>query len=346
MSSTNQPLFPHFATDASAQLAAYTHAYAALQECLTVQSVTSVSYALRAWIVGEQITETISHVRTQLSLLPVQLCAEAEVFAGCVQLRSIISILLHSFAQHDLTSYIERVQGGTLFLASICRLHELASQLPSLADAGDLPEPCWNTCFFHDEQVKRYSVISKENEYEPLRAEIVEQVKLQQSYVLAIFTVSSLFLLVGLQPGISGLVVLLEPVVGLGIAMKIAAHDLRVGQLNLYLRSVLRSTWEIWRRSTFNGVAINDAERLVLAEQHIDVTTTGKKHLLTPRVANMQALANRWVFMANYLAALGIGVIRTYPQAFHFDLLTIFVWLCSFSTAACTWVVLQRRRVR
>ena len=346
MSSHDRTLLVPVASDVSAQLAVYLRTRATLQECLTLISVTSVSYALRAWTAGEHVTEVLAHVRAQLALLPLQFSCESDGVVSCVQLRSLIVQLLQSFEQHDLASYIAHVQGGNLFLASLHHLHELASELPSLTNNDDLPVLIWDTDPLEVVQRERYTVILMEQEYEPLRTEVVEQVKLQQGYLLAIFTVSSLFLFSGLQPGISGLVVMLEPIVGLGIAMKIAAHDLRVGQLNFYLRSVLRSVWEIWRRATFNDVHISDAERTVLAEQHIEMGAKGKKHELAPPRIDMQALANRWVFMTNYLAALGIGIIRTSPQVLHGDLLTIFVWLFSFVTTGCTWAVLQRKRIR
>jgi len=190
------------------------------------------------------------------------------------------------------------------------------------------------------------SVIQKAQEYEPLHDEILKQMDLQQQLFLAVLTAGGIFLSLALQPGVSGLVALILPVVGLGLAIKLSAHDLRTGQINYHLRFVLKSPWEIIRRILFSGSTINDEERQILLEQGIDVQAPEKKHELAPLLPNMHELGNRVVFGTIYAAALGIGTLRTYQDVLRFDPLTLFLWGLSFSASAATMYVLQRRRVR
>ena len=190
------------------------------------------------------------------------------------------------------------------------------------------------------------SVINKEDEFVPLRDEVLEQLKLQQPLFLAVLTAGGIFLSMALQPTTSGLVAMIFPVVGLGLAVKIAAHDSRVGQITYYLRFILKSCWEIVRRRLFNGSKLSQEEQQVLREQGIVLPPQNNKHQLAPLFPDMHALSNRIVFLTMYAAALGIGVIRTYPDALHLDVLTLFIWALAFFATAMTMYVLQRRRVR
>ena len=141
---------------------------------------------------------------------------------------------------------------------------------------------------------------------------------------------------------------MLLPILGLGIAMKLSAHDLRSGQIGYYLRFVLRAPWEIVRRLLFSGSTISQEERAVLKEQGVDIPTADqdKKHELAPLLPDMHGQANRMVFLSMYMTGLGIGIIRTYHDALHGDPLTIFIWTVSLLATIATMVVLQRRRVR
>lgn len=192
----------------------------------------------------------------------------------------------------------------------------------------------------------RLSVINKEDEYEPLRDEVLEQLKLQQPLFLAVLTAGGIFLSMALQPTTSGLVAMIFPVVGLGLAVKIAAHDSRVGQITYHLRFMLRSCWEIVRRYLFNGSKLSQEELQVLREQGIVLPPQDNKHQLAPLFPDMHALSNRIVFLTMYAAALGIGMIRTYRDVMRGDLLSIFIWALAFFATAMTIYVLQRRRVR
>ena len=182
------------------------------------------------------------------------------------------------------------------------------------------------------------SVIRKEEEGSWLRDEILKQIDWQQPLLLAVFFGGGTFLSLGLQPNVSGLTAMVFPIAALALALKLSAHDLRTGQINFYLRYVLRSPWEIVRRRLFNGKSIDQGEQRVLEEQGIVITSE-----LLEAAQKLKSPIADFTFEA---ASLGIGVIRTYPEALHHDLLTLFVWFLSALATFLTIVVLRRRRVR
>lgn len=191
-------------------------------------------------------------------------------------------------------------------------------------------------------------IIRKEDEAPALRDEILKQIDWQQPLFLAVYFGGSTFLSLGLQPSLSGLTVMIFPVAALALALKLSAHDLRTGQINFYLRYALRSPWEMLRRLLFNGSDLTTSEQSILAQQgvalSIDLIRKAKK--LKPLFSDTHTLANRLAFLTMEFAALGIGVIRTYPEALRHDPLTIFVWSLSALATLLTIVVLGRRRVR
>ena len=85
------------------------------------------------------------------------------------------------------------------------------------------------------------AIIRKEDEAPALRDEILKQIDWQQPLFLAVFFGGSTFLALGIQPALSGLTVMIFPVVALALALKLSAHDLRTGQINFYLRYILHS---------------------------------------------------------------------------------------------------------
>lgn len=197
-----------------------------------------------------------------------------------------------------------------------------------------------------DEQTA--GIIRKEDEVPALRDEILKQIDWQQPLFLAVFFGGSTFLTLGLQPALSGLTVMIFPVAALALALKLSAHDLRVGQISFYLRYVLRSPWEMIRRQLYNGSDLTPSEQSILAQQGVTLSTelVGEAKKLKPLVSDTHVLANRLGFLTMEFAALGIGVIRTYPAALRHDPLTIFVWSLSALATILTMLVLGRKRVR
>jgi hypothetical protein len=197
------------------------------------------------------------------------------------------------------------------------------------------------------ETPKEISVLRKEEEAQWLRDEILKQIDWQQALLLVVFFGGGTFLSLGLQLGVSGLTAMIFPIAGLALALKLSAHDLRTGQINFYMRFILRSPWEICRRTLFSCSTLSDVEQAVLREQ--DIITQDliqRAQTLTPPIADMQAFANRLAFLTIDAAALSIGVIRTYPAALQWDPLTILVWVVSLISVVLTMIVLRRKRVR
>ena len=328
-----------------AWLAAYVRARAALNEALTLYAVTSVSSVLKNLKGSDDFLEAIDHVRAVLPRIPTQLESEETLFASCTCLAMEMRAVSDDFERGDFASYLPRIRGGRIFLEAILQVKKALMQLPlsppPAQEYKDMP-----ASDMHNAPATR-SVIDKKEEYHPLRDEILKQIDWQQALFLAVLTAGGIFLSLALQPGVSGLVAMILPIVGLGLAIKLAAHDLRTGQINYHLRFVLKSPWEILRRLLFDGSEISQEEHQILKEQGIVVgaTTQGKKPLAPP-LPNMQMLANRIVFATIYATALGIGVIRTYQDILRADPLSIFIWLLAFAATGTTLYILRRKRVR
>lgn len=329
---------------AQSWLSSYIRARSSLFEVLNLFAITSTGSVLRGLKGSDDFLETLDHARGAISRFPVQFDDDdAALFAACLCLSQLLKTLSDDFERADLASCLTRIRGGQVFLEAFLQAQGALAELPLFQQAGPLwqrLEPLGS----HVTTPPRLSVIDKKDEYEPLRDEILKQVEWQQPLFLAVLTAGGIFLSLALQPGQSGLVPMILPILLLGLAIKIAAHDLRAGQINYYLRFVLKSVWEIVRRLLFNGSTISEEERKILAEQHVEICE--KKQDLTPPLPDMHALAHRVVFFTVDATALGIGVLRTFRDAMHFDLLTLFMWTLSFLATAATVYVLQRRRVR
>jgi hypothetical protein len=327
-------------------LSSYIRARAALAEILNLFSVTSTGSVLRGFKGSDAFLETFDLVRGMLPRFPVQFDDEAALFGACLCLGQLLKSLGDDFERADLAACMSRIRGGLVFLEAFLQAQDALVQLPLFGQA----RRSWQASEAHvRSEVKRppsSSVIDKKEEYQPLRDEILKQIDWQQPLFLAILTAGGIFLSLALQPNVSGLVAMILPILGLGIAIKLSAHDLRVGQLTFHLRFILKSPWEILRRRIFNGSKMSREEQQVLAEQGINLPETDKKHPLAPLLPDMHTLAHRIVFFTVDMTALGIGIIRTFREALHFDLLTLFIWTLSFLATVATVFVLQRRRVR
>ncbi len=330
---------------AQSWLSSYIRARAALGEALKLFAITSTGSVLRGLKGSDDFLETLDHARDLLPRFPAQFDDDAALFGACLCLGQLLKSLSDDFERAGLAASMPHIRGGQVFLEAFLQAQDALTQLPLFGQARRR-EPGSETPVRPGAKRNTYSVIDKKDEYEPLRDEILKQIDWQQPLFLAILTAGGIFLSLALQPNVSGLVAMILPLLGLGIAIKLSAHDLRAGQLNFHLRFILKSPWEILRRRIFDGRTISNEERLVLAEQGIDLPEPDKKHPLAPPLRDMHALANRIVFLTVYATALGTGIIRTYREALHFDALTLFIWALSFLATAATLFVLQRRRVR
>jgi len=362
--SSNQSLLTPLATDvpSEAQFVGYLRAHSAMQECLTLISVTSVSYALRAWTDGEQVTEVLTHVRAQLALLPIQFSNETEVFAGCVQLHSLMVMLLQSFADHDLASYIICVQGGGLFLESLRHMHEAASHLPSLTSTDDLTEPLsvsghsidepkeWFEEFSNEAQQRKVQLQAASeivaqrqrealvlSEYAVLHSEIEKRIELRQQLLLGLFVVAGTLLSLGVGNVVSGEITLIYPLIALFIAQAWAHNDRKIGDIGTYI------FFEVEEKYHFSGWETHRKRLHVASHQGKQVWA------ITPRMVaalNPLVLSTRGIFLTSQLLALGIGLVRSFPT-----MTTMWAWffvpaltLIDVGATAMTWFVIEHQR--
>lgn len=194
---------------------------------------------------------------------------------------------------------------------------------------------------------KKFSITEKTEEQPWLRDEILNRLGLGKDFFSMIFVVTGILLPLALQ--YTGLIALLVPPIGLALAFKLGGNDLRIGQINYFLRRGLRSTWEIFRRYVFDGKKITPREQVILQEQELllserEITAIRKQ--LSPRFPSLSAWGDRWGFLVFYCVSIGIGGTKTYPDALRGNITTLFLWAAACIATLLTIAVLGRRRVR
>lgn len=323
-----------------AWLTAYVRSRAALNEMLTLYTVTSVSSVLPALKGSDDFMESVDYARSALPRLPAEFENEEALFAAAVALNLLLRTLIEDFEQGDLD--LQRIRGGRVFLEALQHIQSARAHLPLFHSTASTPSKRAATTV-----QTAASVIDKREEYAPLRDEVLKQIDWQHTLFTLMVTIGGIFLSLATQPGISGLVAWIVPVLGFGIAVKLAAHDLRSGQIGYYLRFALKSPWEVVRRQLFHGSTPTQQEQQILTEQGIDIQRNpDQKHELAPPFSKTHTLAHLVVFLTIYSAALGIGLIRTYQSILSRDPLTLFVLVLALLATAATICVLPRRRVR
>lgn len=347
---------PHALSSGELQIDLTLHlrAYRAFNELQDLLTVTSLRYVLPHIEGGEHVLETLTHAKNMLheSKHLNNTMPDAVLGAQVIARLGIISVL-ESFIHAGIIPSIKTMKGGRLILTSLEHLQELLPyfSIPSadndiehllnfeLTD-GDLDDPL--------PAPERVSIISKESEVEKLREEIPQQLTLQQNLFLAMFYGSIPLLSLSLQPGVSGLTAMILPIAGFALVLKIAGHDLRVGQIGYILRRVLCSPYEITRRVLFDQSKPSPLEQRVIQEQHIDITSDmlQETRQLKPALPGLQVLGNRLGFMTFDIPAVGIAVLRTYSDVLHLNMLTIFTWLLGITATVLTWLILERKRIR
>ena len=94
-------------------------------------------------------------------------------------------------------------------------------------------------------------------EYEALHSEIEKRLELRQQLLLTTLAIAGTFFTLGVQAGLSGLTVLVYPVLTVFLAVIGTHNDARIGQINAYLRGQEERYlpdgcgWETYRRRTF-----------------------------------------------------------------------------------------------
>ena len=175
------------------------------------------------------------------------------------------------------------------------------------------------------------------SEYGSLRSEIAKRVELRQQVLLALLSIAGVFFSIGVQPGISGLTVLVYPIIALFLAAAWTHNDLRIGQITLYLRTRVEQRymgeeggWETYRHSTFKSEGKQRADKM-----HPLAASAGKL-----------ALSTRGLFLTTQGLAIAIGAARTFPMLLHPDTLPLVALLLAAALLSTILTVptLQHRR--
>src|SRR6266566_8346119 len=95
-------------------------------------------------------------------------------------------------------------------------------------------------------------------QYTSLRSEIEKRIEIRQQILALTLLVAGTFLTVGVQPNVPEVVLLFYPIIAMFLAALWEHNDLRVGQINFYIRMEVEKHlgafgpgWETFRQQTF-----------------------------------------------------------------------------------------------
>ena len=142
-------------------------------------------------------------------------------------------------------------------------------------------------------------------QYASLRSEIEKRIDIRQQILALTLIVAGTFLTVGVQPNVPAVVLLFYPLIALFLGAIWEHNDLRVGQINFYLRTevekhlgALGPGWETFRSRTFPS-------RRRRPEFH----KTEQENPLTPRVG-LIVFATRGMFFTTQAMAIIVAAVR------------------------------------
>jgi hypothetical protein len=142
-------------------------------------------------------------------------------------------------------------------------------------------------------------------QYTSLRSEIEKRIDIRQQILALTLIVAGTFLTVGVQPNVPAVVLLFYPLIALFLGAIWEHNDLRVGQINFYLRTevekhlgALGPGWETFRSRTFPS-------RRRRPEFH----KTEQRNPLTPRVG-LIVFATRGMFFTTQAMAIIVAAVR------------------------------------
>jgi hypothetical protein len=145
-------------------------------------------------------------------------------------------------------------------------------------------------------------------QYRSLRDEIDRRVDSRQQILYLTLLAASTFLAFGVQMGTSYLVLLFYPVLALFLAALWSHNDLRIGQINYFIRTELEMhlgdlpKWEAYRRRSFRSLRKRDRD-----PNEVSVS------MLAPPIG-LIAFSTRGVFLTTQALALVIVSARYYFQ--------------------------------
>lgn len=171
-------------------------------------------------------------------------------------------------------------------------------------------------------------------QYEALRGEVGQRVDLRQQILTFTLIVASTLFGLGGQGWVSSLALLCYPLLALFLAGAWQQHDLRIGQIVLFLReqehdNLGSASWETYRWRTF-------------AHQN--------KHVLShSRWRGSVALPSSGIFLVTQLLAMGIGISHTLPispENLSMVILIVCLIIADAIAMLLTAYMLRHRRAR
>ena len=142
-------------------------------------------------------------------------------------------------------------------------------------------------------------------QYTSLRSEIEKRIDIRQQILALTLLVAGSFLTVGVQPAVPEVVLLFYPVIAMFLGAIWEHNDLRVGQINFYIRTevekhlgALGPGWETFRSKTFPSRHRRHKSR------HLE-----QRHPLTPQ-PGLIVFATRGMFFTTQAMALIVAAVR------------------------------------
>ena len=142
-------------------------------------------------------------------------------------------------------------------------------------------------------------------QYRSLRSEIEKRIDIRQQILALTLLVAGTFLTVGVQPNVPAVVLLFYPVIAMFLGAIWEHNDLRVGQINFYIRTEVEKHlgelgpgWEIFRSNTFPS-----------RHKQRKLRHSGQRHPLTPQ-RGLIIFAARGMFFTTQAMALIVAAVR------------------------------------
>lgn len=193
-------------------------------------------------------------------------------------------------------------------------------------------------------------------QYVSLRNEVEKRIEIRQQILALTLLVAGTFLTVGVQPNVTELVLLFYPIIAMFLAAIWAHNDLRIGQLNFYIRTELEKYfgrfgpgWEAFRHQVFRPghkrrkhKGLGNAQKHPLAPQPgLIVFSTRGIFLITEAIA-IAIAAIRFVFM---LLQPSTAVNMMEPIQVEINVVMGLLFIVDIAVLINTYYLVQHKRL-
>lgn len=191
-------------------------------------------------------------------------------------------------------------------------------------------------------------------QYSSLRNEIEKRIEIRQQILTLTLLVAGTFLTVGVQPNIPDVVLLFYPIIAMFLGAIWEHNDLRVGQLNFYIRTEVEKHlgglgpgWETFRFQTFQSGQRRHKRQRGQA-----------KHPLTSQFG-MIVFATRGMFLTTQAMAIIVAAVRyafevlpqgsavnvLEPKQVGISIAVVFLFLVDIAVLIYTCYLVQHKRM-